>query len=65
MPKYIKKAIAEDKFIDYIIEKGIKTYYVAHECGNDYYCIDLINGERRFWTNISNENLEKLGWFKE
>lgn len=58
----MKKAEAEKLFVEELIEAGgVKSYYCTYERGNWYYCFDLNNGTRRYWTNMSDDNLNKLG----
>lgn len=40
---------------------GIESYYEMYERGNYYYCFDLNNDTRRYWTNLSEESAEILG----
>lgn len=66
MSKYIKKAEAEKSFVEMIIEKGgIKTYWSTQEGRNEYYQLELNNGEIRHWTNFSNESLRILGIYRD
>ena len=59
---YIKKADAEKQFVQEVLDAGgVKSYYEMYEHGNYYYCFDLNNGTRRYWTNLSEENAEILG----
>ena len=59
---YIKKADAEKQFIQQVLNAGgIKSYYETYEHGNYYYCFDLQDGSRRYWTNLSEESAKKLG----
>ena len=59
--KYVKKADREKAFVDYIKGIGIKWHCKALERGNWYYCLELNNGEIRYWTNFSEESLKELG----
>lgn len=59
---YIKKADAEKQFIQQVLNAGgIKSYYEMYERGNYYYCFDLKDGSRRYWTNLSEDGAKKLG----
>lgn len=59
---YIKKADAEKQFVQQLLDAGgIESYYETYEHGNYYYCFDLKNGTRRYWTNLSDESAEILG----
>lgn len=59
---YIKKAEQEKLFVQQLLSAGgVKGYYVTYERGNYYYCFDLNNGTRRYWTNLSEESAEILG----
>lgn len=59
---YTKKALAEKEFVDYILSTGgIEKHIESVEGRNSYYKFFLNNGEIRFWTNISDENLKRLG----
>lgn len=58
----MKKAEAEKLFVQQIINSGgVKGYYETCERGNYYYCLDLNDGSRRYWTNLSEESAERLG----
>ena len=58
----MKKADKEKLFVQQLLDAGgIKSYYEIYESGNYYYCFDLNNGTRRYWTNLSEESAEKLG----
>lgn len=57
----MKKADIEKLFIQQLIDAGgIKSFYRIYEQGNFYYCFDLNNGTRRYWTNLSEESIKKL-----
>jgi len=59
---YIKKAEQEKMFVDMILKKGgINSHCEMYERGHDYYCFWLKNREQRFWTDMSDESLKKLG----
>lgn len=59
---YIKKTDVEKQLVQEILNAGgIKSYYEMYERGNYYYCFDLNNGTRRYWTNLSEESAEILG----
>lgn len=58
----MKKAEQEKIFVQQILDAGgIKSYYEMYERGNYYYCFDLNNGTRRYWTNLSEESAKVLG----
>lgn len=57
----MKKSDMEKLFVQQLIDAGgVKSYYVIYEYGNYYYCFDLNNGTRRYWTNLSEEGAKKL-----
>ena len=59
---YTKKADAEKQFVQEVLNAGgVKGYYETYEHGNYYYCFDLNNGTRRYWTNLSEESAKVLG----
>lgn len=59
---YKKKAEQEKEFVEYILSVGgIKSYREMDEGRKTYYEFLLTNDTRRYWTNMSNENLERLG----
>ena len=58
----MKKAEAEKLFVKELLQAGgVELCYRMCEYGNWYYCFDLKDGTRRYWTNMSKENLSKLG----
>lgn len=57
-----KKALVEEKFVNMLLEIGIKTKCESTEGRNTYYCFWLKNGDQRYWTNLSKENRIKLGF---
>ena len=58
----MKKAEAEKLFVEELIEAGgVNSYYFTYERGNYYYCFELNNGTRRYFTNMRDDNLAKLG----
>lgn len=59
---YIKKAEQEKLFVQQLLDAGgIKSYYEMYVHGNYYYCFNLNDGTRKYWTNLSEESAEKLG----
>ena len=57
-----KKKIAEDKFVNMLLEIGIKSMCESDEGRNTYYCFWLKNGDQRYWINLSQENRIKVGF---
>ena len=55
-----KKLIAEAKFIEEILEVGIKLMYEMDENNSTYYCFEMNEGRQRFWKNLSPEGKEKI-----
>lgn len=56
------KAECETEFVDYILSKGgIEKYCEMDERGKTYYQFWVKNGEIRHWTDMSPENLKRLG----
>ena len=52
----------EAEFVDYILSVGgITSYAEMDEKRNTYYEFRLANGTIRHWTNMSTENLKRLG----
>lgn len=59
---YKSKSEHEKNFIAHIIEiGGIKTYGNTDENGHTYWFFDLVNGERKYWTNLAEESQKALG----
>ena len=56
------KQLVEDKFVNMLLEIGIKTRCEMSEGRNTYYCFWLKDGQQRYWTNLSNENRKKVGF---
>lgn len=60
--KYKKKADQEREFVDMIIAKGgVKNCICMAEGRDDFYQLELKNGEIRYWKNFSDESLISLG----
>ncbi len=59
--EYIKKEIAEKKFVDAIKAVGIEKHYEMEEKGKNCHQFNLKNGTIRYWTDMSEGNLIKLG----
>jgi hypothetical protein len=60
---YKNKAECEKEFVQYILSVGgVKCGGKMYERGNYYWFFDLANGERRYWTNLSEENQKLLGF---
>jgi hypothetical protein len=57
----MKKADAEKIFVGQIKQVGIKAYGKTYERGNWYWFFDLLDGARRYWTNLSDDNARELG----
>ncbi len=57
---YKDKAYYEKIFVEQILEIGIDRVYETDEGNKTYYCFDLKNCHQRFWTNLSEENKEKI-----
>lgn len=58
---YKKKAQQEKEFVDYILSVGgIEGHAEMDEGRNTYYEFRLKNGTLRYWTNMSDENLNRL-----
>lgn len=56
------KAKIEKDFVRIILSKGgVKRYCCMSEGHNNYYRLELKNGEIRYWGNLSTESLNKLG----
>lgn len=56
----------EKKFVDMIITKGgVKKYVVMADGNHGYYHLELNNGDIRYWSDFSNESLQRLGLLKE
>lgn len=59
---YKKKEQQEKEFVDYILSVGgIKGYAAMDEGRRTHYEFRLNNGTLRYWTNMSTENLKRLG----
>lgn len=59
---YKTKAECEEEFVDMIIDKGgLKSWGETYDNGHWYQFFDLKNGERRYWTNMSDKSKEDLG----
>ena len=59
---YKNKAECEKEFTEHILSVGgIKSYGKSYEKGNWYWFFNLKNGERRYWTNLADENQKALG----
>lgn len=57
-----KKEQHETEFVDYLLSVGgIKNHAEMDEGRNTYYEFRLLNGTIRHWTNMSNDNLMRLG----
>lgn len=58
---YKPKAQQEKEFVDYILSVGgIKNHAEMDEGRKTYYEFRLNNGTKRYWTNMSEENLKRL-----
>lgn len=63
---YKNKAECEKEFVEHIASVGgVKSHGKTYENGNWYWFFDLENGERRYWTNLSEENQKILGCYSE
>jgi hypothetical protein len=59
---YKCKEEAEKEFVDHILSVGGILSCSEMDCGNaTYYKFSVKNGETRYWTNMSEENLKRLG----
>lgn len=59
---YKKKSDLEKEFVDYIISQGgLESYAEIYERGHTYYELRLKNGTIRYWADLSDESLERLG----
>lgn len=59
---YKNKAECEKEFTTYILSVGgIESYGNTYEKGKWYWFFNLKNGERRYWTNLSEESQKLLG----
>lgn len=59
---YKTKLQQENEFVDYILSVGgIKSHAEMDEGKKTYYEFRLANGTKRYWTNMSDENLKRLG----
>ncbi|GMQ60308.1 hypothetical protein AN1V17_47080 [Vallitalea sediminicola] len=59
---YKNKAEHEKEFVNHILSVGgIKTYGNTDEYGQTYWFFNLVNGERRYWTNLSDASQKALG----
>ncbi len=54
------KAYYEDLFVKHLLEVGVKTWCKSYDMGYYYYCFWLLNGEQRFWTNMSEKHIEEI-----
>lgn len=62
----MKKEELERRFVDMIIKKGnIKNYVVMQDGNHEYYWFELIDGEIRYWKDLSDKSLKRLGLLKE
>jgi hypothetical protein len=58
----MNKATAEKMFVEEILRAGgIDNHAETDEGRKTYYEFRLKNGTRRYWTNMSDESLVKLG----
>jgi hypothetical protein len=58
----MNKAEAEARFVEIILEAGgIVNHAEMDEGRKTYYEFRLKNGTIRYWTNMSDENLSRLG----
>ena len=58
---HVMKADAEKEFVEHILSVGgVKTYGITDDRGNLYWFFDLENGERRYWTNLSEKSQKAL-----
>lgn len=59
---YVKKSEREKEFVDYILSSGgIDCYGKQYERGHWYWFFNLKNGERRYWTDMSEKSQKILG----
>lgn len=66
MGKYIKQSEQEKMFIDEINKIGVKSFIDMVEGKWDYYKIELINGNTRYWKTKDCKSFEeKLNIVKE
>lgn len=59
------KAEYEKEFVQHLLEVGIKGYSEMYAHGRLHYMFNLENGETRYWTNLSEDSLKKLGLREE
>lgn len=59
----MKKADREARFVQELLDDGgkVKSYGATYHRGNYYWCFMTGNHTMRYWTNMSRENLRKLG----
>lgn len=57
-----KRKLEEDKFVDMLLQIGIKNKCQSNEGRNTYYCFWLKDGQTRYWTNLSEENRKRVGF---
>lgn len=55
----------EKILVDYILKVGIKYRWQWEDKGIMHYGFELLNGERKGWSNLSDESLERLGGKKD
>ena len=59
---YKNKAELEARFVEILLKAGgIESHAEINQGRNEYYEFRLKNGTTRHWTNMSDENLRKLG----
>lgn len=58
---YKSKAECEKEFVQHILSIGLESHGKTYDKGRYYWFFDLKNGERRYWTNLSEENQKLLG----
>ena len=61
----MRKAEAEEKWVEQVLEVGVENYAKMYENRKMNWCFFLKNGAQRFWSDISEANQRKLGVAEE
>ena len=54
------KAYYEKQFVEELLKVGVSQYSAMDERNNTYYCFWLKDGTQRYWTNMSEKNLNNI-----
>lgn len=54
------KEECETELVEHILKIGLEGHSEIDECGKTYYEFRLSNGEFRYWTNMSEHNLQRI-----